>query len=105
MELVGAGLGDHIDDRTGEVAVFRVKGAGLQTKFLDRIENGNGAGAIGAVVFHDGPVDHERIGVFTLTIDGEQAGSEIAGSDNGGLKWAGIANGGNAGLQPEKVEI
>src|ERR1700733_8730395 len=105
MELIGAGLGDHVDDRTREVAVLGVKGAGLQPEFLDGIEHWYRARSIRTVVLDNRSIHHESIGVFTLTIDREQAGSQIAGCDDGGLEWTGVANRGDAGLQAEKVEI
>ena len=82
MQLVGAGLGDHIDDAAAVVAVLGVEVVGQDAELGDRIEIGHDGSAAVHQLLHVAAVDHEAVGVFALAADRLVAGVQTAGGSN-----------------------
>ena len=73
VKTVGARLGDGVHDRAAEFSVFGVEAVGDQSKFLDRVQVGNQAGAQVASFTHVPAVHKERVRRFALAVNGDVA--------------------------------
>ncbi len=79
VECVGAGLRDHVDLASAELAVFRVEVAGENPELGDGIQVGNDRRAHVDVLFDVASIQHKAVGEFPLAVDRDGAGIQIAG--------------------------
>src|SRR5713226_9374873 len=88
MDIVGAALGDDVDDATGGAPVFRVVVAQNELKFLHRFLGNSGADAVDGIVDGVGAIDADHVGAGARAVDVEAAiGS---GADGGGDVASGL---------------
>ncbi len=127
VELVGARLGDHVDDAGGGAAVLGHEGAGLDVYLLHEVREDVGAeGAVGrvghvlavedvAVLGRGGAVEADAVGVGLGARGDDGGGLEVAahrdvgqellGHDGAALGAAHVDDGGHAGLDDLLLEL
>ena len=106
VNIVGAALGNHVDDGAGGMSVFRVKGIGQQSEFLNGIENGNDGSAIIDNFLGRGPIDHKLVSRLLHAVDREIPYVAQAVRGFGKIELAlPRTNGHHAGLQAEQIDV
>ena len=97
VDSVGAGLGDHVDDRAGVSSVFGVEGVGEDTKFFNRVRGRLHGGKVRELIVGVATIDAEVVGASTAAVHGNNAGLIAAVEQIGtGLRL-------DAGLQRQQL--